>query len=70
MVFFYFQKEKKRIWGRWNQNSLPETKEKISRNSRKYQMPFIEKLEKDFPSQVFRYIILKDKLPVIQLNFN
>lgn len=39
------------------------------RNSRKYQTPFTENWENDMLSQVLKYIILKDKLLVIQLNF-
>lgn len=39
------------------------------RKSTKYQMPFTKNCRKDILNHVFRCIILKDKLPVIQLNF-
>lgn len=44
-------------------------KKKKSKNSREYQIPFTENWEKNILSQVLKYIILEDKLPVIQLNF-
>lgn len=51
------------------QKIIAKKKKKKSRNSRKYQRLFTENWEKDILRQALRYVILKDKLPVIQLNF-
>lgn len=68
MGFFPLKKKKKGALRQMKQKIIAKKKKK-SRNSRKYQRPFTENWEKDILRQALRYVILKDKLPVIQLNF-